>query len=866
MTLPVMQRNQGCTLCPLHEYANNRGIPSRPACLSGKQVAVLLLGEKPGLKEDNTGTCHVGPLAPYTLHYADYVGEHADVYIGNAIRCMPAVKEHTFSVKELDACMTHAVTDLEALCDRYERVAVLLTGATAIKQFFKVTLKKFKQGCSMELPSGRSVTCFATFLPAFLDRDPAKGTNVEAHLDLVRYWCEHGRMRETVHVGEIDYTSRIAPNAEIVSLDIETYGAIGAHNQRFFHPTKSMYWDQVARSDLICTVGAVWRVPGTQQPFSRLYRVRRASELDQLVADLRAYRGPILGMNINFDLMYLRAFDDRLRDALQPYSRTVIDLGVINFLENPERIEKSLKALSTLLGTYDYGADRVSLKDGDRYTDEDDPALHRYNLVDCHATLQNYDLLMASMGRLADTDKTGDFCRQWYSDLLWFALRLMERGIRYDRTRLEKLHARWVRKADKIAQWAKEKLGVPVCGEGSGTFRTEFATECANEYGLLGDGRLKKTPKKAISGGKENLLLFLGYAPVGSLRRLQIRALLRHKQVSKLVSSYTEPMLALRPFKKKKTGEYPSKYWEMLDSSLIGDRCYPMWKVVPASTRDDGSQEGGTKQVRITGTRPAIQTAPPALEDCQLPDLAGWHIVRADSAQVELRVAASLSNDQAFVDVFRSGTNAHKHTASIIFGRDINPDVDKAEYHMGKTLNFLVLFYGGYKKLIETGRRIGLEIGEGMARNFVANFDHAHKPLRAKQHALIEEACRTGRVELPLLGVSRNFGDPGPQIERIYATKIVNFPVQASAAAFILNAQVEIDKRALREGWRTECFMNTYDEGGYVCPPDELDRVLPILYNTYSDPPLYRLFCEQGWSHVPLDTTIKVDGEKWSSK
>src|SRR5690606_34378204 len=47
---------------------------------------------------------------------------------------------------------------------------------------------------------------------------------------------------------------------------------------------------------------------------------------------------------------------------------------------------------------------------------------------------------------------------------------------------------------------------------------------------------------------------------------------------------------------------------------------------------------------------------------------AGWQLLAADYSQIELRLLAHLSGDEAFVAAFRAGGDIHRQTASVIFG------------------------------------------------------------------------------------------------------------------------------------------------------------------------------------------------------
>ena len=83
-----------------------------------------------------------------------------------------------------------------------------------------------------------------------------------------------------------------------------------------------------------------------------------------LLAWLR-HADTIVGMNLPFDILWLRAFTPELALALSG-RHTLIDLSVVNFLHSELRPERSLKSLGPVLGTHSY-RDDATLKDGRRF-------------------------------------------------------------------------------------------------------------------------------------------------------------------------------------------------------------------------------------------------------------------------------------------------------------------------------------------------------------------------------------------------------------------------------------------------------------------------------------------------------------------
>ena len=72
----------------------------------------------------------------------------------------------------------------------------------------------------------------------------------------------------------------------------------------------------------------------------------------------------------------------------------------------------------------------------------------------------------------------------------------------------------------------------------------------------------------------------------------------------------------------------------------------------------------------------------------------GWQMLSADYSQIELRLLAHLSHDDAFVQAFRAGGDIHKQTAAVIFGVDL-ADVTSEMRARAKTINFATIYGQG---------------------------------------------------------------------------------------------------------------------------------------------------------------------------
>src|SRR3989441_2098857 len=101
----------------------------------------------------------------------------------------------------------------------------------------------------------------------------------------------------------------------------------------------------------------------------------------------------------------------------------------------------------------------------------------------------------------------------------------------------------------------------------------------------------------------------------------------------------------------------------------------------------------GAPTGRFACTNPNIQQVPHAVEyrRCFMGHPEGRRLVIADYSQIELRILAEFSGDQAFIDAFNSGADLHRVTAAQVF--NVSPDqvtVDQRSFAKG--LNFGVVY------------------------------------------------------------------------------------------------------------------------------------------------------------------------------
>ena len=130
----------------------------------------------------------------------------------------------------------------------------------------------------------------------------------------------------------------------------------------------------------------------------------------------------------------------------------------------------------------------------------------------------------------------------------------------------------------------------------------------------------------------------------------------------------------------------------------------------------------GAPTGRFACTNPNIQQVPHAVEyrRCFSGHPEGRKLVIADYSQIELRILAEFSGDQAFINAFKSGADLHRVTAAEVFNVSVD-QVSREQRDFAKRLNFGVVYgIGAQHFSIMTG--LGLPEAEGVLKKYFATY------------------------------------------------------------------------------------------------------------------------------------------------
>jgi DNA polymerase-1 len=166
----------------------------------------------------------------------------------------------------------------------------------------------------------------------------------------------------------------------------------------------------------------------------------------------------------------------------------------------------------------------------------------------------------------------------------------------------------------------------------------------------------------------------------------------------------------------------------------------------------------------------------------------GQRFVSADYSQIELRVLAHYSRDEAFVEAFRAGLDIHKQTAGVVFGVPID-SVTKEMRDRAKTVNFGIIYGQGPFSL---GNQLGISNAE--AKEFIEEYFRRFPGVRRYLDEQVELAKSRGYVET-LTGRRRYLPELRSKNWNIRAfgeRAATNAPIQGTAADLIKIAMIRI--------------------------------------------------------------------------
>ena len=203
----------------------------------------------------------------------------------------------------------------------------------------------------------------------------------------------------------------------------------------------------------------------------------------------------------------------------------------------------------------------------------------------------------------------------------------------------------------------------------------------------------------------------------------------------------------------------------------------------------------------------------------------GSLLVVADYSQIELRILAHLSGDEALIRAFEEGQDIHRATASKIFG--VSPDLVSHEMrNAAKRINFALL-YG--MAPFTLGKELGVSTAE--AKSYVDSYFAQFPRVRATLDGILDQARKTREVTT-LFGRVRPIPDiaaSNPNVRGNAERMALNAPFQGAAADIIKIAMIRLDRALARRKLASRLVLQVHDELVLEAPEAEVAAVSELV-------------------------------------
>src|SRR5215831_2894011 len=203
-------------------------------------------------------------------------------------------------------------------------------------------------------------------------------------------------------------------------------------------------------------------------------------------------------------------------------------------------------------------------------------------------------------------------------------------------------------------------------------------------------------------------------------------------------------------------------------------------------------------------------------------------LLTADYSQIELRIMAHLSGDEALAEAFGSGHDFHAATAARVFGvipEDVTGDL-RAKV---KVMNY-GLAYG----LSAYGLSQGLRVSTDEARDLMDGYFQQFGGVRDYLRAVVVLARHDASTET-ILGRRRYLPDltsDNRQRREMAERMALNAPIQGSAADIIKVAMLSVDHAISESGLRSRMLLQVHDELLFEVAPGELEGLRTLVGET----------------------------------
>lgn len=258
---------------------------------------------------------------------------------------------------------------------------------------------------------------------------------------------------------------------------------------------------------------------------------------------------------------------------------------------------------------------------------------------------------------------------------------------------------------------------------------------------------------------------------------------------------------------------------------------------------------------RLSSTNPNLQNIPirdekgKIMRKAFIPSDDEHILIAADYSQIELRIMAHLSEDEAMLEAFANDEDIHQATASKLF--KINPnEVTREQRGQAKGANFGII-YG--ISAFGLSQNTGMSNKESKA--LIDSYFETYPKVKAYMDASIAKAREVGYAET-IMGRKRFLKDINSAngvVRGAAERNAINAPIQGSSADMIKVAMVKINHAFRTQNLKSRMIMQVHDEVIIDAVKPEVEKVEEIVIESMQ-------------KAIPLKVKVKIDintGNDW---
>jgi DNA polymerase-1 len=234
---------------------------------------------------------------------------------------------------------------------------------------------------------------------------------------------------------------------------------------------------------------------------------------------------------------------------------------------------------------------------------------------------------------------------------------------------------------------------------------------------------------------------------------------------------------------------------------------------------------------RLSSINPNLQNIPIRTERGReirkafIPRDAEHVLMSADYSQIELRVVAAISGDEAMCEAFRQHKDIHTATAAKVYGV-AESDVSKEQRYKAKSVNFGIIYGQGAFGLAEN-----LGISRAEAKDIIEQYKKEFPGIPRYMDETVAFAREHGYVET-LKGRRRWLRDitsANFTVRGFAERNAINSPIQGTAADMIKLAMARIHSQMREEKLHSRMILQVHDELVFDVYRPEADRMKTLI-------------------------------------